>query len=65
MMYEFKNISTQKYLRENLLITLIRIKLHSKVNTFYCTSFSPSKDMLNIFNTKMFDSDKSKTAYCH
>lgn len=44
-----------------LLVALIRIKIHSKVNKFCCTSFTPSKDMLNLFNSKIYDYEKSET----
>ncbi|XP_015371823.1 PREDICTED: zinc finger protein 862-like [Diuraphis noxia] len=44
---------------QSMLVALIRIKVHNSVKKQCCTSFIPSKQMLNLFDSKMYDSDKS------
>lgn len=41
----------------NMLVALIRIKLHCRVKKICCVNFTPTKDMLNLFNDSMYDYD--------
>ncbi|XP_016656220.2 uncharacterized protein LOC107882417 [Acyrthosiphon pisum] len=44
---------------QQMLVALIRIKIHNQVKKICCTSFTPTAEMLKAFNTKMYDSDSS------
>lgn len=43
---------------QSMLVALIRIKVHNSVEKQCCTSFVPSKQMLNLFDSKIYDFDK-------
>lgn len=44
----------------DMLVSLIRIKLHCRVKKICCINFTPTKAMLNLFNDSIYDKD-SKT----
>jgi len=41
----------------NMLVALIRIKLHCRVKKICCVNFIPTKVMLNLFKDSMYDYD--------
>lgn len=47
---------------QEMLIALLRIKIHNSVKQVCCTSFSPSQKMLELFDSKIYDSDDATTS---
>lgn len=42
----------------DMLVALIRIKIHCRVKKMCCINFKPTKEMLNLFNNSMYDYDR-------
>lgn len=61
--FSIKNATKTKVrnrMGQSMLVALIRIKVHNSVKKQCCTSFVPSKQMLNIFDSKIYDSDQKR-----
>jgi len=43
---------------QEMLVALLRIKIHDSVKQICCNSFSPTKKMLELFDSKIYDSDE-------
>lgn len=51
---------------QQMLVALIRIKIHNQVKKICCNTFTPTANMLKEFNTKMYNSDDNpKIANLH
>lgn len=50
---------------QQMLMALIRIKIHNQVKKICCTSFTPTYNMLKEFNKNMYDNDNLKIANLH
>lgn len=47
---------------QEMLVAILRIKIHNNVKKICCTSFSLSKKMLELSDSKIYDSDGATVA---
>ncbi|XP_050063253.1 uncharacterized protein LOC126552585 [Aphis gossypii] len=68
-MFSIMNVTKTKIrnrMGQQMLVALIRIKIHNQVKKNCCNTFTPTANMLKEFNTKMYNSDDNpKIANLH